>query len=151
MGKAGAFCSPGWCTVNIFGLLPTCIAGGCAGMTTTTTIPTPWHLHVGPQGPFREVYEPAEDTFLLLDALEKDAAELRDARWGAWLIEGCVCGYHPTFYRLHVIRLFLTCSIYTRRGSTHTNREPLQKEKAYSIILALYLRRCGTFPEQIAF
>ncbi|XP_066476313.1 methyltransferase N6AMT1 [Tiliqua scincoides] len=42
-------------------------------------IPTPWYSHVGPQGPFSDVYEPAEDTFLLLDALEKDAAELRSA------------------------------------------------------------------------
>ncbi|XP_075398505.1 methyltransferase HEMK2 isoform X1 [Tenrec ecaudatus] len=37
--------------------------------------PTPLHAHVG-RGPFREVYEPAEDTFLLLDALEAAAAEL---------------------------------------------------------------------------
>ncbi|KAM9031095.1 methyltransferase N6AMT1 isoform 3-T3 [Sarcophilus harrisii] len=36
---------------------------------------TPLHRHVG-QGAFREVYEPAEDTFLLLDALEEAAAEL---------------------------------------------------------------------------
>ncbi|XP_062982793.1 methyltransferase N6AMT1 isoform X2 [Elgaria multicarinata webbii] len=42
-------------------------------------IPTPWHQHVGPQGPFGEVYEPSEDTFLLLDALEGDAEELRSA------------------------------------------------------------------------
>ncbi|KAH0624883.1 hypothetical protein JD844_032759 [Phrynosoma platyrhinos] len=43
-------------------------------------IPTPCHRHVGPEGPFREVYEPAEDTFLLLDALEADAEELRRGR-----------------------------------------------------------------------
>uniref|UniRef100_A0A8D0H3L7 Methyltransferase HEMK2 n=1 Tax=Sphenodon punctatus TaxID=8508 RepID=A0A8D0H3L7_SPHPU len=40
-------------------------------------IPTPEHRHVGPGGPFSEVYEPAEDTFLLLDALERDAELLR--------------------------------------------------------------------------
>ncbi|XP_062831109.1 methyltransferase N6AMT1 isoform X2 [Anolis carolinensis] len=40
-------------------------------------IPTPRHPHLGPEGPFSEVYEPAEDTFLLLDALEADAPELR--------------------------------------------------------------------------
>ncbi|CAM4417186.1 methyltransferase N6AMT1 [Lepidochelys kempii] len=42
-------------------------------------IPTPRHQHVGPHGPFSEVYEPAEDTYLLLDALERDAAQIRDA------------------------------------------------------------------------
>uniref|UniRef100_A0A4X2K8Q4 Methyltransferase HEMK2 n=1 Tax=Vombatus ursinus TaxID=29139 RepID=A0A4X2K8Q4_VOMUR len=36
---------------------------------------TPLHGHMG-QGAFQEVYEPAEDTFLLLDALEAGAEEL---------------------------------------------------------------------------
>ncbi|EFB21503.1 hypothetical protein PANDA_010012, partial [Ailuropoda melanoleuca] len=36
---------------------------------------TPLHGHVG-RGAFSNVYEPAEDTFLLLDALEAAAAEL---------------------------------------------------------------------------
>uniref|UniRef100_A0A452J0M0 Methyltransferase HEMK2 n=1 Tax=Gopherus agassizii TaxID=38772 RepID=A0A452J0M0_9SAUR len=44
-----------------------------------TMIPTPRHPHVGAHGPFSEVYAPAEDTYLLLDALEQDAAQLRDA------------------------------------------------------------------------
>ncbi|XP_040836623.1 methyltransferase N6AMT1 [Ochotona curzoniae] len=39
------------------------------------SLPTPLHGHVG-RGAFRDVYEPAEDTFLLLDALEAAAAEL---------------------------------------------------------------------------
>ncbi|XP_077735027.1 methyltransferase HEMK2 isoform X1 [Canis aureus] len=39
------------------------------------SFPTPLHGHVG-RGPFSNVYEPAEDTFLLLDALEAAAAEL---------------------------------------------------------------------------
>ncbi|XP_047911601.1 methyltransferase N6AMT1 isoform X2 [Anser cygnoides] len=39
-------------------------------------LPTPRYEHVGR---FGEVYAPAEDTFLLLDALERDAARLRDA------------------------------------------------------------------------
>lgn len=43
------------------------------------TLPTPRYDHVGAEGPFRDVYEPAEDTFLLLDALERDAACLREA------------------------------------------------------------------------
>uniref|UniRef100_F6YDD7 Methyltransferase HEMK2 n=2 Tax=Equus TaxID=9789 RepID=F6YDD7_HORSE len=37
-------------------------------------LPTPLHGHVG-RGAFSDVYEPAEDTFLLLDALEAAAAE----------------------------------------------------------------------------
>ncbi|XP_003797141.1 hemK methyltransferase family member 2 [Otolemur garnettii] len=39
------------------------------------SLPTPMHGHVG-RGRFRDVYEPAEDTFLLLDALEAAAADL---------------------------------------------------------------------------
>lgn len=50
-------------------------ANGRAGMA----LPTPLYGHLGPRGPFRDVYEPAEDTFLLLDALERDAGRLREA------------------------------------------------------------------------
>ncbi|XP_004842300.1 hemK methyltransferase family member 2 isoform X2 [Heterocephalus glaber] len=39
------------------------------------SFPTPLHGHVG-RGEFSDVYEPAEDTFLLLDALEAAAPEL---------------------------------------------------------------------------
>ncbi|XP_010720772.1 methyltransferase N6AMT1 isoform X1 [Meleagris gallopavo] len=42
-------------------------------------VPTPRYEHMGPRGPYRDVYEPAEDTFLLLDALERDATQLRQA------------------------------------------------------------------------
>lgn len=42
--------------------------------------PTPVYSHVG-RGDFRDVYEPAEDTFLLMDALEKDAERLRKSWW----------------------------------------------------------------------
>ncbi|KAF4025919.1 hypothetical protein G4228_018070 [Cervus hanglu yarkandensis] len=39
------------------------------------SFPTPLYGHVG-RGAFSDVYEPAEDTFLLLDALEAAAGEL---------------------------------------------------------------------------
>lgn len=42
--------------------------------------PTPLYSHAG-RGPFSEVYEPAEDSFLLIDTLEKDADLLRRSKW----------------------------------------------------------------------
>lgn len=45
------------------------------------SFPTPLHGHVG-RGAFSNVYEPAEDTFLLLDALEAAAAELKGCEGG---------------------------------------------------------------------
>ncbi|KAI1899699.1 hypothetical protein AGOR_G00064460 [Albula goreensis] len=46
-------------------------------------IPTPLYSHAG-YGPFAEVYEPAEDSFLLMDALEQDADRLQK-------MKPCVC------------------------------------------------------------
>ncbi|NXL95031.1 HEMK2 methyltransferase, partial [Alectura lathami] len=61
------------------------------------TVPTPRYDHVGPRGPFRDVYEPAEDTFLLLDALERDAAQLRQAGIDICLEIGSGSGVVSTF------------------------------------------------------
>uniref|UniRef100_A0A9L0J2N2 Methyltransferase HEMK2 n=1 Tax=Equus asinus TaxID=9793 RepID=A0A9L0J2N2_EQUAS len=53
--------------------LSACAWGGERKMAALG-LPTPLHGHVG-RGAFSDVYEPAEDTFLLLDALEAAAAE----------------------------------------------------------------------------
>lgn len=45
------------------------------------SFPTPLYGHVG-RGAFSDVYEPAEDTFLLLDALEAAAGELTGCEEG---------------------------------------------------------------------
>ncbi|AWO96032.1 putative hemK methyltransferase family member 2 isoform 2 [Scophthalmus maximus] len=49
----------------------------------STGHPTPVYSHAG-RGRFQDVYEPAEDSFLLMDALEKDAQRLQ-------LMSPCVC------------------------------------------------------------
>ncbi|XP_053318018.1 methyltransferase N6AMT1 [Spea bombifrons] len=57
--------------------------------------PTPLYSHVG-CGNFKDVYDPAEDTFLLIDALEKDALELKD-RVNICLEVGCGSGVVSAF------------------------------------------------------
>uniref|UniRef100_A0A8C3BB81 Methyltransferase HEMK2 n=1 Tax=Cairina moschata TaxID=8855 RepID=A0A8C3BB81_CAIMO len=57
-------------------------------------VPTPRYDHVWR---FGEVYAPAEDTFLLLDALERDAARLRDAGIAICLEIGSGSGVVSTF------------------------------------------------------
>ncbi|XP_038021464.1 methyltransferase N6AMT1 isoform X1 [Anas platyrhynchos] len=57
-------------------------------------VPTPRYEHVCR---FGEVYAPAEDTFLLLDALERDAAGLRDAGIAICLEIGSGSGVVSTF------------------------------------------------------
>ncbi|KAM3926174.1 methyltransferase N6AMT1 [Leptodactylus fuscus] len=57
--------------------------------------PTPVYSHVG-RGAFTEVYGPAEDTFLLIDALEKEAEELR-SRVEICLEIGCGSGVVSAF------------------------------------------------------
>lgn len=53
--------------------------GVCEEMAAAPGLPTPRYDHLGAEGSFGDVYEPAEDTFLLLDALERDAVRLREA------------------------------------------------------------------------
>ncbi|NWY51103.1 HEMK2 methyltransferase, partial [Chionis minor] len=67
------------------------------------TFPTPRYGHVGPEGPFGDVYEPAEDTFLLLDALERDAAPLREAGVDICLEIGSGSGVVSTFLASSII------------------------------------------------
>ncbi|KAM6420460.1 methyltransferase N6AMT1 isoform 1-T1 [Pluvialis apricaria] len=67
------------------------------------TLPTPRYDHVGPEGPFGDVYEPAEDTFLLLDALERDAARLREAGVEICLEIGSGSGVVSTFLASSII------------------------------------------------
>ncbi|XP_061571489.1 methyltransferase N6AMT1 [Cololabis saira] len=58
-------------------------ADSAGDLNMCSSYPTPLYSHAG-RGDFRDVYEPAEDSFLLLDALEKDAETLQ--RLGP-----CVC------------------------------------------------------------
>ncbi|XP_056157136.1 methyltransferase N6AMT1 isoform X2 [Lampris incognitus] len=64
--------------------------------TMSAGYPTPVYSHVG-RGAFREVYEPAEDSFLLLDALERDAAELRRMSPSVCVEVGCGSGVVSAF------------------------------------------------------
>lgn len=52
-------------------------------------LPTPDLSHLKRIDYDRDIYEPAEDTFALLDALEADAPRLRDARPRLCLEIGC--------------------------------------------------------------
>lgn len=60
------------------------------------TYPTPLFGHVG-RGPFADVYEPAEDSFLLIDALEQDADRLQCLRPTICLEVGCGSGVVSAF------------------------------------------------------
>uniref|UniRef100_H2UCN5 N-6 adenine-specific DNA methyltransferase 1 n=1 Tax=Takifugu rubripes TaxID=31033 RepID=H2UCN5_TAKRU len=69
----------------------------------SASYPTPVYSHVG-RGDFRDVYEPAEDTFLLMDALEKDAERLRqsccDSGGRQWFRSGvCISGINDRTFR----------------------------------------------------
>ncbi|NWT38755.1 HEMK2 methyltransferase, partial [Chroicocephalus maculipennis] len=66
-------------------------------------LPTPRYDHLGAEGPFGDVYEPAEDTFLLLDALERDAVRLREAGIEICLEIGSGSGVVSTFLASSII------------------------------------------------
>ncbi|KPP60420.1 hypothetical protein Z043_121585 [Scleropages formosus] len=58
--------------------------------------PTPEYFHAG-RGPFVNVYEPAEDSFLLMDALERDADRLQKMRPSICLEVGSGSGVVSAF------------------------------------------------------
>uniref|UniRef100_A0A8C5QBN0 Methyltransferase HEMK2 n=1 Tax=Leptobrachium leishanense TaxID=445787 RepID=A0A8C5QBN0_9ANUR len=66
-----------------------------AFVTEESMVPTPLHSHVG-HGDYVNVYDPAEDTFLLIDALEKDVQELK-SRVEICLEVGCGSGVVSAF------------------------------------------------------
>ncbi|XP_074004728.1 methyltransferase N6AMT1 isoform X2 [Numenius arquata] len=72
-------------------------------MAVVPGLPTPRYDHLGAEGPFGDVYEPAEDTFLLLDALERDAARLREAGIEICLEIGSGSGVVSTFLASSII------------------------------------------------
>ncbi|KAM6382326.1 methyltransferase N6AMT1 isoform 2-T2 [Alca torda] len=72
-------------------------------MAAAPGLPTPRYDHLGSEGPFGDVYEPAEDTFLLLDALERDAARLREAGIEICLEIGSGSGVVSTFLASSII------------------------------------------------
>ncbi|XP_048054143.1 methyltransferase N6AMT1 [Megalobrama amblycephala] len=58
--------------------------------------PTPLYAHAG-RGSFSDVYDPAEDSFLLIDALEKDADRLKGSRPSVCLEVGSGSGVVSAF------------------------------------------------------
>lgn len=46
----------------------------------STSYPTPVYPHLSSPA-YRDVYEPAEDSFLFMDALEKEAGFLKQLKW----------------------------------------------------------------------
>ncbi|KAJ3846744.1 putative methylase [Lentinula lateritia] len=91
-------------------------------------IPTPDLSHLSVQD-YEHVYEPAEDTFLLLDALEADAEELRSMKAAVFLEVGSGSGCVSAFVGkiLGPSALYLATDI-NQRACNCTRRTGLQNK-----------------------
>ena len=91
-------------------------------MSQDTPHPTPSLTHLTPSH-YREVYEPAEDSFLLMDALEKDSKTLRQLRHVCEdLICLLVCTFASSIHMAHFhghILIFLPFIILLQVCSLH--------------------------------
>ena len=56
-----------------------------AASTVTRSLPTPYFAHLSSDD-WEHVYEPSEDTFLMMDALEAEQETIRSRRSGILLI-----------------------------------------------------------------
>ncbi|KAJ3715732.1 S-adenosyl-L-methionine-dependent methyltransferase [Lentinula raphanica] len=97
-------------------------------------IPTPDLSHLSAQD-YEQVYEPAEDTFLMLDALEADAEELRSMNASVFLEVGSGSGCVSAFARsiLGPNTLYLATDI-NDRACDCTQRTALQNKAALDVI-----------------
>lgn len=71
-----------------------------------SSYPTPIYSHAG-RGEFQDVYEPSEDSFLLIDALEKDAKTLKMMRSEFNTFDDFICQWGVRFFVVVVVVVVL--------------------------------------------